>query len=91
MSLKAEDALAVAQSYTNKKFIESITEKFAEANIDDDGNLIITTADNSISFEKNELGELVLKVENTISDVDETELNTAIDSVVNEVFGGETE
>lgn len=58
--LSGDDALTLARSYTNKKFKEAIAKNYGEAKIDDDGNLIITTVDNSISFELNENGELLL-------------------------------
>lgn len=71
MSFKPEDALAVAQNYTDKKFKDAISEKFGEAKIDDDGNLIITIVDTSTSFNLNENGELILTIDESTSEVTE--------------------
>ena len=88
--MKAEDALAVAQSYANKKFKETVIENFGEAKIDENGNLIITTTDGDISFKVNENGELLLIANsNDIADINETELNNSIDNAIDEVIGGD--
>ena len=88
--LTGDGAYALARNYTNKKFKETIAENFGEAKIDEDGNLIITTVDSTISFKLNENGELLLIANsNDISDISETELNDAIDNAIDEIIGGE--
>ena len=82
--------LSILEDEINKKFSDAVNENFAEANINDDGNLIITTKNSSLAFEISESGELIVNVENDINNIDEDELDEAIESAINEILGGES-
>lgn len=69
--LTGDAAYALARNYVNKKFKDAISEKFGEAKIDEDGNLIITTVDTANSFSLNENGELILTIDESSSDITE--------------------